>query len=152
MATIDDDDDIELGGLSVGGDTVEDGDNVPFLALPPSDYRIARCFLSNNLTSPADNQEKVCWWENLLGDYVEYEDLEDPYGYYKDLGCNKMSTDEDIEVALKKSKKGFFGLGRTWKSQQQNLHCVEELVLQGLQEASKTVQVQDLIHRSEAAR
>ena len=38
-----------------------------------------------------------------------------------------------------------------WKVQQQNLHCVEELVLRGLQEASKTVQVQDLIHRSEAA-
>ena len=63
-----------------------------------------------------------------------------------------MSSDEDIGEALKKAKKGFFGLGRTWKIQQQNLHCVEELVLRGLQEASKTVQVQDLIHRSEAAR
>ena len=37
-----DDDDIDFGGLGVGGDMVEDGDNVPFLALPPSDYRIAR--------------------------------------------------------------------------------------------------------------
>ena len=62
-----------------------------------------------------------------------------------------MSSDEDIGVALKKAKKGFLGLGRTWKAQQQNLHCVEELVLQGLQEVIKTVQVQDLIHRSEAA-
>ena len=83
---------------------------------------------------------------------VECKDLEDPYGYYKDLGCNKMSSDEDIGVALKKAKKGFFRLGRTWKFQQQNIHCVEELVLRGLQEASKTVQVQDLIHWSEAAR
>ena len=58
----------------------------------------------------------------------------------------------DIGVALKKAKKGFFVLGRTWKVQQQNLHFVEELVLQGLQEASKTVQVQDIINRSEAAR
>ena len=66
-------------------DTVLDGDNVPFLALPPYYYRIARCFLSNNLTSPADDLEKVCWGENLLGDYVECEDLEDPYGYYKAL-------------------------------------------------------------------
>ena len=50
-----DDDDIDFGGLGVGGDTVEDGDNVPLLALSPSDYCIARCFLSNNLTSPANN-------------------------------------------------------------------------------------------------
>ena len=56
-----DDDDIYFGGLGVGVDTVEDGENVPFLALPPSDYHIARCFLSNNLTSPADDSEKVCW-------------------------------------------------------------------------------------------
>ena len=48
-------DDIEFGGLCVGGDMVEDGDNVPLMALPPSDYRIARCFLSNNLTSPAND-------------------------------------------------------------------------------------------------
>ena len=35
-----DDDDIDFGGLSVGDDTVEDGDNVPLLELPPSDYCI----------------------------------------------------------------------------------------------------------------
>ena len=35
-----DGDDIAFGGLGVGGDTVEDGDNVPLLALSPSDYRI----------------------------------------------------------------------------------------------------------------
>ena len=63
-----------------------------------------------------------------------------------------MSSDEDIGVALKKSKKGFFVLGRTWKVQQQNIHCVKEFFLRGLQEASTTVQVQDLIHWSEAAR
>ena len=63
-----------------------------------------------------------------------------------------MSSDEDIGVALKKAKKGFFVLGRARKVQQRNLHCVEELVLRGLQEARKTVQVQDIIHRSEAAR
>ena len=40
------DDDIDFGGLGVGGDTVEDGENVPLLALPPYDYRIAQCFLS----------------------------------------------------------------------------------------------------------
>ena len=74
-----DDDDMNFGGLGVGGDTVEDGDNVPFLVLPPSDYRIDRCFLSNNLTSPVDDSEKLCWGENLLGAYVECEDLEDPY-------------------------------------------------------------------------
>ena len=89
---------------------------------------------------------------NLIGDDVECEDLEYPYGYYKALGCKKMSSDEDIGVALKKAKKGFFGIGRTWKFQQQNLHCIEELVLRELQEGRKTVQVQDLIHRSEAAR
>ena len=53
IINIDDDDDINFGGLGVGGDTVEDGDNVPLLALPQYDYRIARCFFSNNLTSPA---------------------------------------------------------------------------------------------------
>ena len=108
--------------------------------------------MSNHITSPADHSEKVFWGENLLGDDVECEDLEYPYGYYKALGSKKMSSDEYIGVELKKAKKGFFRLGRTWKVQQQNIHCVEELVLRGLQEARKTVQVQDLIHRSEAAR
>ena len=108
--------------------------------------------MSNNLTSPANDSENLCWGENLLKSDVECEELEDPYGYYKDLGCNKISSDDDIGVALKKAKKGFFGLGRMWKVQQKNLHCVEELVLWGIQEASKTVQVQDLIYRSEAAR
>ena len=51
--------------------------------------------------------------ENLIGADVECEDLKYPYGYYKALGCKKMSIDEDIRVALKKAKKGFFGLGRT---------------------------------------
>ena len=69
--------------------------------------------MSNNLTSPADNSETVFWGENLLGSDVEYEDLEDPYGYYKALGCKKISSDEDIWVALRKAKKSFFGLGRT---------------------------------------
>ena len=55
IINIDDNDDIDFGGLGVVGDTVEDGDNVPLLALPPYDYRIARCFLSNNLTSPAND-------------------------------------------------------------------------------------------------
>ena len=36
-----DDDDIDFGGLGVGVDTVEDGYNVPLLALLSSDYRIA---------------------------------------------------------------------------------------------------------------
>ena len=89
--------------------------------------------MSNNLTSPANDLEKVCWGEDLIGAYVECEDLKDPYGYYKALGCKKISSDEDIGVVLKKAKKGFFGLGRTWKVQQQNLHCVEDLVLRGLQ-------------------
>ena len=108
--------------------------------------------MSNNLTSPADYLEKVCWGGDIIGADVECEDLLDPYGYYKALGCKKISSDEDIGVALKKAKKGFFGLARTWKVQQQHLHCYEELVLRGLQEASKTVQVQDLVHRSEAVR
>ena len=89
---------------------------------------------------------------NLIGADVECEDLKDSYGYYKALGYKKTSSEEDIGVALKKAKKGFFGLGITWKVQQQNLHCVEELVIRGLQEAIKTFQVQDIIHWSEAAR
>ena len=48
-----------------------------------------------------------------------------------------MSSDEYIRVALNKAKKFFFRLGTTWKVQQQNLHCVEELVLRGLQERAK---------------
>ena len=54
-----------------------------------------------------------CWGENLLGDDVECEDLEDPDGYYKAFGCKKISSDEDIGVSLKKAKKDFFGLVRT---------------------------------------
>ena len=51
--------------------------------------------------------------ENLLESDVECEDLEYPDGYYKTLGCKKISSDEDIGVSLKKAKKGFFGLVRT---------------------------------------
>ena len=69
--------------------------------------------MSNDITSPAEYSEKVCWGENLLGADVECEDLEDPNGYYKALGCKKMSSDEDVGVALNKSKKGFFGIGIT---------------------------------------
>ena len=69
--------------------------------------------MSNNLTSPANDLEKVCWGENLLGEDVECEDLEDPDGYYKSIGCKKISSDEDVGVALKKAKKGFSGLGKT---------------------------------------
>ena len=68
---------------------------------------------SNNLTSPANDLEKVCWGENLLGADVECEDLEDLDGYYTALGCKKISSGEDIGVALKKAKKGFFWLSRT---------------------------------------
>ena len=71
-----DDDDIDFGGLGVGGGTVQDGGNVPLLALQPSDYHIAQCFLSNNLTSPADDSEKVCWGEKLLGADVEFKNIE----------------------------------------------------------------------------
>ena len=71
IINIDDDDDIYFGGLGVVGDMVQDGDNVPLLVLPPYDYHIARCILSNNLTSPADDSEKVCWGENLIGADVE---------------------------------------------------------------------------------
>ena len=91
-----DEDDIEFGGVGVGGDTVEDGDNVPLLALPPSDYRIARCFLSNNIPSPANDPEKVCWGENILGADVECEDLENPDGYYTALGCKNMEVNIDL--------------------------------------------------------
>ena len=36
-----DDNGIDFGGFVVGGNTVEDGDNVPLLVLPSSDYHIA---------------------------------------------------------------------------------------------------------------
>ena len=69
--------------------------------------------MSNNITSPANDSEKVCWGENLLGVDVECEDIEDPDGYSKALCCKKISSDEDIGVALKKANKGFSGLGKT---------------------------------------
>ena len=87
-----DDDSIDFGGLGVGGDTVEDGDNVPFLALPPSDYRIARCFLSNNLTSPAGDSEKVCWGGNLIGADVECETLKTPMDTTSLLDARKFQV------------------------------------------------------------
>ena len=71
--------------------------------------------MSNILTSPTNDSEKVCWGENILGADVECEDLEDPNGYYKDLGYKKMSSDEDIGLVPKNSNKGFFGIGRTYQ-------------------------------------
>ena len=62
--------------LGLRSDRVEDGDNVRLFEFPSSYYCITRCFLSNNLTSPANYSEKVCLGENLLGADIECEDLE----------------------------------------------------------------------------
>ena len=58
-------------------------------------------------------QKRYARGGNLIGADVECEEIEDPDGYYKALGCKKISSDEDIGVSLKKSKKGLSGLGRT---------------------------------------
>ena len=93
IINIDDDDDIDFGGLGVGCDTVEDGDNVPLLVLPPSDYCIDRCFLSNNLTSPADISEKVCWGGGvLLGLLLSLKTLKTPMDTTRLLDARKCQV------------------------------------------------------------
>ena len=78
-----------------------------FPALPPSDYRVGRCFLSVNLSDPATDDERLCWTLDniLLPKELHGKDLEDYKGYYNVLGCSKSSSDDEIKAAYKAKHK-----------------------------------------------
>ena len=64
------------------------------------------------MLDPAGPDEKICWSENLLSSDVQCEDLEDPDGHYKVLGCSKTSGDEAIAAAFKYHMKLYQQLAR----------------------------------------
>ena len=72
------------------------------LALPRSNYRATRCWLSSTLKDPACDNKKECWKDNLLPDSKKVDDLEDIEGYYKSLGCHKVSSDAEIASSFHK--------------------------------------------------
>jgi hypothetical protein len=86
----------------------------PRAALPPSDWRAPRCDLSKDLIEPATEDEKLTWDVDLLkelsgrdGSAVNLEDID---GYYKSIGCSKISSDaevaENFEELWQKARRG----------------------------------------------
>ena len=86
----------------------------PMLALEAPNYRTGRCELASTLEDPADEDEKSCWVDVaiLLPSTLQCEDLEDPDGHYKALGCTKTSSDEEIAASFKKVGREFRELAR----------------------------------------
>ena len=58
--------------------------------------RAGRCQLSPDLIDPATPEERITWDPDLVEASDRCDDLEDPDGFYKSLGCSKMSSDHKI--------------------------------------------------------
>ena len=82
------------------------------LALPASNFRATRCWLSQNLKDPASDAEKECWKDKLLSEKLQVDDLDDAGGYYKSLGCSKVSSDYDIKQAFRQATVDFKEIAR----------------------------------------
>ena len=74
-------------------------------ALPPSDWQAIRCTLSKELKDPASEEARLAWDNDQLPEKNRYDDFENPKGFYKLLGCSKVSSDDDIARAVKREKK-----------------------------------------------
>ena len=72
----------------------------PILTLPPSEYRVDHCFLSETLSDSAGESEKICWREKALPKEIDFLDLEDSKGHYLDIGCKKSSSDKTFDSAF----------------------------------------------------
>ena len=89
-------------------DTAEDNAadiETPILpALGPSDWRAARCALSQELFDPANNDEKLKWDIDLLPVSMQpnknCNDLEDVDGHYSIIECSKISSDYDVKESF----------------------------------------------------
>ena len=111
-----DDDEEEVVMLRHNDDDEEDDDDVDdrkLPALPPSDWRLCRCALSQNLKDPTPFDLKLIWDTSLLPQGRQpgknVKDLEDTHGYYEAVGCNKTTSDAALEKkvaeALKEARK-----------------------------------------------
>ena len=69
------------------------------------DWHTDRCYLSADLIDPATADEILCWTKRLLPTNLNKSDLGNPKGYYKALGCSKISSDNDIASALREATK-----------------------------------------------
>ena len=79
----------------------------PLLLLTTSNYHVDSCFLSETLLDEADNAEKICWGDKFLPTDSQCEDLKDPKGYYKVLGCSKTTSSKGIATVFQTTKTNF---------------------------------------------
>ena len=104
-AELSDDEDVMVVDMMVDNDKDEDDDDVDdrkYPALPPSNWHLTRCALSQHLKDPVASDHKLAWDTSLLPPDKQpgkdVTDLEDTLGYYKAVGCDKTTSD----IALKK--------------------------------------------------
>ena len=72
--------------------------------------RAGRCQLSQDLIDPASPDERISWDPDLLEPHDRCDDLEDPKGFYKSLGCSKMSSDHQLAQDYALIRRAFRGM------------------------------------------
>ena len=88
-------------------------------------WRDARCSISKDLFDPAPLDERLTWDNDLVDIDDRCHDLEDPQGYYKSLGCTKISSDDNIACEYKRQRKKYRGIALKChpdKTQDRNRH------------------------------
>ena len=83
------------------------------LTLPPSEYRVDRCFLSETLSDSAGESENICWKEKALPKEIYFHYLEDLKGNYLVIGCKKRSSDEIVASEFHLVSKDYKNIART---------------------------------------
>ena len=96
---VDDDHDIVT---TPGSDTEE-----PMLELPLSNWRACQCNAAKNLTESTAEEEKAAWDQYLMPARKQFDNFEDSHGYYRVLGCRKLSSDKEVDTSLKREKNIF---------------------------------------------
>ena len=96
---VDDDHDIVT---TPGSDTEE-----PILALPLSNWHACRCNVAKDLTESTAEEEKAAWDKYLMPARKQFDNFEDPHGYYGVLGCRKLSSEKEVDTTFKREKKIF---------------------------------------------
>ena len=75
-----------------------------YLDLPTSNWLATRCSLSQNHRCSATSNERLDWDSDLLLKAKSINDFENSERHYHTLGCNKLSSYEDIAQKLRHRK------------------------------------------------
>ena len=91
----------------------------PMLALTLFNWCACRCNLEIYITKPAPEEEKAAWDKDLMPVRKRFDSFEDSQGYYRILGCRKLSSDEYVDATFKREKKKILSIAR--KSHPENI-------------------------------